>query len=276
MQLRGLAGKVAIVTGGASGIGAAASRRFAREGAKVVIGDINGDGAAAVAAEIGENALAVQFDALDVNSIKNLVDGAVAHFEGVNFLYNNAALLHAMPYDTNPVDIDFEWWDKVFAGNVRGYMAGCKYTIPHILKAGGGSIVMTSSSSAMLGDLSMFAYGASKAAVLSLVNYIATIYGKQGIRCNAISPGMVLTEGARKNISDEIETIMLENTLTPHLGDPDDVAATAVFLCSDDAKYITGQNIGVDGGLRAHLPYFADMNRQKIEWRVADKEKTAS
>lgn len=270
--MRGLSGKVAIVTGGASGIGAAACRRFVQEGAKVVIGDINGEGAAALAAELGPNALPVWFDAVDVASIKAMVDKTVEHFGGINFLYNNAALLHAMPHDTNPIDIDFEWWDRIFAGNVRGYMAGCKYAIPHILKAGGGSIVMTSSASAMLGDLSMFAYGASKAAIISLAHYVATIYGKQGIRCNAVSPGLVLTDGCKKNISDEIETIMAENTLAPRLGQPDDLAAMAVFLCSDDAQYITGQNIAVDGGLLAHLPYYSDMNRLHVEWAVADKE----
>src|SRR5579859_4053566 len=147
--MRGIAGKVAIVTGGASGIGAAACRRFVEEGAQVAIGDIDGDKAAALAVELGEAAIAVSFDAGDVASVEALVRRTVEQFGRLDFLFNNAALMSPdiIRSDTDPVTIAFETWDRTFQVNVRGYLAGCKYAIPHILSAGGGAIVMTSSGS---------------------------------------------------------------------------------------------------------------------------------
>src|SRR5215212_3606253 len=186
--LKRLEGKVAIVTGGASGIGAATCRRLVEEGAKVAIADLDALRAHELAKELGDAAVAVLFDAGDVASVEALVAATVARFGRLDILHNNAAIManEHIRKDNNPVDIDFEIWDKTFAVNVRGYVAGCKYAIPHMLKAGGGAIVMTSSGSAHRGDLSNIAYGASKAAVVNFARYVATIYGKQGIRCNTI------------------------------------------------------------------------------------------
>lgn len=266
--MRGLEGKVAIVTGGASGIGAAACRRYAAEGARVTVGDIDGDRAAALAAEIGDAALAVRFDAGDVTSIERLVAQTVERFGRLDFLFNNAALMSpdVIRRDSDPVNIEFEVWDMTMQVNARGYLAGCKYAIPHMLEAGGGSIVMTSSGSGLLGDISNIAYGASKAAIMSMARYVAAMYGKQGIRCNAICPGLIRTEGGKKNVHGPMVEIMERNTLAPRLGQPEDVGALAVYLCSDDAAFITGQSISVDGGMLSHMPYYSDMMRGAQAW----------
>ena len=266
--MRGLTDKVAVVTGGASGIGAAACRRFVAEGAKVAIGDIDADRAEALAKELGSSALAVKFDAGDTESVRNLVETAASTFGRLDFLFNNAALManEIIVRDTNPVSIDFELWDRVQRVNVRGYLAGCKYAIPHMIKAGGGAIVMTASGSGLKGDVANIAYGCSKAAIMSMSRYVATQYGKQGIRCNSINPGLIRTEGGMKNVYGPMVDIMARNTLTPRLGQAADVAAMAVFLCSDDGEFVTGQEIGVDGGIMSHMPYYSDLVQMGLGW----------
>jgi NAD(P)-dependent dehydrogenase (short-subunit alcohol dehydrogenase family) len=257
---RRLEGKVAIVTGGASGIGAATSRRLAAEGAKVAVADLNGVRASALASEIGAAAIPVQFDAQDVVSIKRLVEETVAEFGRLDILHNNAALMDptAIANDTNPVDIDFAVWDRTMEVNLRGYLAGCKYAIPHMIAVGGGAIVLTASGSGTMGDMSNVAYGTSKSAILGLNRYVATIYGSQGIRCNAINPGLIRTEGGKGNVPDEMLPIMQRNTLVPRLGVADDIAAAVAFLVSDDAAFITGTSLDVDGGMLCHAPYMSD------------------
>ena len=263
-----LSGKVAVVTGGASGIGAATCKRLVAEGAKVAIGDLNIGAAQALAAELGDAALAIRFDAGDVTSVAALIAATVERFGRLDVLHNNAALMShdVIKQDTNPVDIDFDIWDMAFRVNVRGYVAGCKYAIPHLLKAGGGAIVMTASGSGHRGDLANIAYGASKSAVIGFSRYVATIYGKQGIRCNSISPGLIRTEGGSKNVQGEMLTVMERNTLTPRLGQPEDVAAMVAFLASDDGAFVTGQDIMVDGGMLAHMPYYSDFMNAKAAW----------
>ncbi|MGY1495921.1 SDR family NAD(P)-dependent oxidoreductase [Streptomyces sp. QTS52] len=258
---RRLEGKVAVVTGGASGIGAATSRRLVAEGARVGIGDINGSGAEELAKELGDAAVGIQFDAGDVVSVERLVEATVDRFGRLDILHNNASLMAQdhIAKDTNPVDIDFAVWDRTFEVNVRGYLAGCKYAIPHMLEAGGGSIIMTASGSGKMGDLATIAYGSSKAAIIGFTRYVATIYGKSGIRCNAINPGLIRTEGGRKNVYGPMVGIMEKNTLTPRLGQPEDVAAMVAFLASDEAAFVTGTNIDVDGGMLCHAPYMSDV-----------------
>ena len=266
--MKGLTGKVAIVTGGASGIGAAACRRFVEEGARVAIGDIDGDRAQALAKELGNDALGVRFDAGDVTQVEHLVAKTVEKFGRLDFLFNNAAIMshEVVVKDTNPVDIGFDTWDLVQRVNVRGYLAGCKYAIPHMLKAGGGSIVMTASGSGIRGDISNIAYGCSKAAIICMAMYVATQFGKQGIRCNAINPGLIRTEGGKKNVHGPILDIVSRNHLTPYVGQPEDIGAMAVYLCSDDARFITGQAINVDGGINAHMPYYSEMLNLGTTW----------
>ena len=267
--MKGIEGKVAVVTGGASGIGAAACRHFAAAGARVVIGDIDAERAQALAAEIGERcAWPFGFDAADTGQVRQLVEQGAAHFGRLDFLFNNAALVSRdiVKRDTNPVDIEFEVWDRVLAVNARGYLAGCKYAIPHLLKAGGGAIVMTGSGSGLRGDLANIAYGASKAAIMSLSRSVATIYGKQGIRCNVVNPGLIVTERGRETMAPAVRDVLLRHTLTPRLGVPDDIAAMVLHLCSDDGAFITGQAISVDGGMQEHMPYYAVFSSGKANW----------
>ena len=132
--------------------------------------------------------------------------------------------------------------------------------------AGGGAIVMTSSGSAHRGDLSNIAYGASKAAVTNFARYVATIYGKQGIRCNTISPGLIRTEGGQKNVQGAMVKVMADNTLAPRLGLPEDIAAAVAYLVSDDGAFVTGQDIAVDGGMLAHMPYYSDFLNATAAW----------
>jgi NAD(P)-dependent dehydrogenase (short-subunit alcohol dehydrogenase family) len=267
--MKGLVGKVAIVTGGASGIGAAACRRFVAEGARVVIGDLSAPRAQALADELGRAAIAVAFDAEDTAQVRQLVERGVAHFGRLDCLFNNAALIapEVNRRDSNPVDIEFEIWDRTLAVNARGYLAGCKYAIPHLLAAGGGSIVMTGSGAGLLGDLANIAYSASKAAIMSLARSVATIYGKQGIRCNVINPGLVVGEGGgSRNVPSPMRDLLLRHTLTPRVGMPEDIGALAVYLCSDDAGFITGQSISVDGGMQSHAPYYADFMAGAATW----------
>jgi NAD(P)-dependent dehydrogenase (short-subunit alcohol dehydrogenase family) len=261
MTARRFEGKVAIVTGAGSGIGAATAKRLAEEGAKVGVGDINGELAEKVAAEIGDAAVAVEFDAGDVAAVERLVSTTVERFGRLDVLHNNAAIMAPdhIAQDTNPVDIPFEIWDRTFAVNVRGYLAGCKYAIPHMLEAGGGAIVMTVSGSAKLGDLGAIAYASSKGAINIFIKSVATIYGKQGIRCNGINPGLIRTEGGRRNVHGEMVDIQLRNTLTPRLGEAEDIAAAVAYLASDEAAFVTGAILDVDGGMLCHMPYMTDV-----------------
>jgi NAD(P)-dependent dehydrogenase (short-subunit alcohol dehydrogenase family) len=260
---RRLDGKVAIVTGGASGIGAASVRRLAAEGARVAVGDINAEAADRLAAELGDIAIAVPFDAEDVGSVERLVDTTVEHFGQLDILHNNAANLAPEHFlrDTDAINIDFDVWDKTFATNVRGYLAGCKYALPHMLTQGGGAIVNTASISGMLGDLTYIAYGSSKAAIIGLTRYVATAYGHRGIRCNAINPGPIRSAASDANIENDLYDVYARATLVGRWGEPAEIAATVAWLASDDAKYVTGAVIDVDGGMLSHLPYVADMLR---------------
>jgi NAD(P)-dependent dehydrogenase (short-subunit alcohol dehydrogenase family) len=269
---RRLDGKVAIVTGGASGIGAASARRLAAEGARVAIGDINAAAADRLADELGEGVIGVAFDAADVSSVERLVETTVEHFGQLDILHNNAANLSPEHFsrDTHPVDIDFEVWDRTFAVNVRGYLAGCKYAIPHMLTRGGGAIVNTASVSGMLGDLTYVAYGSSKAAIVGLTRYVATAYGKRGIRCNAINPGPIRSAASDANIESDLSDVYAQATLVGRWGEPAEIAAAVAWLASDDAAYVTGAVIDVDGGMLSHLPYVADLLRDQSESLAAN------
>jgi len=151
-------------------------------------------------------------------------------------------------------------WDTLLRVNLRGTMVASRTAIPHLRKRGGGVIINTSSGAALAGALSHTAYSASKAAINSLTQSIATQHGKEGIRCNAVSPGLIVTPATRDSYaSSGVGEIMLRHQLSPRLGRPEDVAAAVVFLASDDAEFITGQVLCVDGGSLAHQPYIADL-----------------
>jgi len=245
-----LSGKVAIVTGGAGGIGRASALALGREGARVVVADLDADGAARVAEEVGADALAIAVDVSDEAQVAAMIARTVASFGRLDVLHNNAALTSAdvLARDTVVTEMALDVWERTLAVNLRSQMLGCKHAIPAMLAGGGGSIVNTSSGAANIGDVTRVAYGVSKAGVQALTRYVATAHGKQGIRANAIVPGLVVTPAVTSQLSDAVLAQVADVNLTPYLGRPEDVAAVVVFLASDDARYVTGQMIAVDGG----------------------------
>jgi len=259
-------GKVALVTGAGGGIGAACALALAREGAAVAVADIDLASAerqvAAIEAE-GGNAIALQADLGDEASVIAMVEATVARLGGLDILHNNAADTRLSSTRDRPVEsVDTEVWDAILRINLRGTMIACRTAIPH-LRRRGGVIINTSSDAALAGALSHTAYSASKAAINSLTQGIATQHGKEGIRCNAISPGLIVTPSTKDSYAASgVGDIMLRHHLTPRLGRPEDIAAALVFLASDEAGFITGQIICVDGGSLAHQPYVADFISQ--------------
>lgn len=260
MDSKRFTGKVAIVTGGASGIGEATCRRLVREGAQVVVADRNLEAAGVLAGELGSQALAVAFEAGEVATVEALVRKTVEHFGRLDVLHNNAAIsspsVHAR--DTNAIDIDFETWDLVLSVNLRGYLAACKYALPHMIEQGGGAIVNSASAGAFAGDSSRIAYNVSKAAIVGLTRQIATQHGRQGIRCNAVAPGLVLTPAAQAVARDVVE-VMDRHILTKAFGEASDIANLVCFLASEEARYINGHTYLIDGGMLAHNPVTPDL-----------------
>jgi NAD(P)-dependent dehydrogenase (short-subunit alcohol dehydrogenase family) len=257
-----LEGKVALVTGAASGIGFASAFALAREGARVVVVDIAELGAkqaAAAIADAGGEAIGVIADVAEEGDVEAAVVAAVETYGGLDIVHNNAAASapEIMGRDLDIVNMDVEIWDRVMGVNLRGVMLGCKHAIPRLIERGGGSIVNTSSAAGLTGDLSRPAYGASKAGVNSLTQNVATLYGKRGIRCNAIAPGVIETPSVIANLTPELVATYAQSTLTPRLGRPEDIANAVVFLASDESAFITGQVLSVDGGMLSHHPTYA-------------------
>lgn len=254
-----LEGKVAIITGGAGGIGSAAAERFIAEGAQVVIADLFFERSKAVAERLGGNAVPMYYDAGDDASIKAAVDETVSRFGRLDILFNNAALtnIEEQQQDTTLTEIPLEIWDKTLAVNLRGVMMGTRLALPHMIAAKGGAIINTASGSGLAGDIARVAYGTSKGAVITFTKYVAVQYGRFGIRSNAIAPGVIMTEQMKK-LPLLAETIK-RHVVTPRLGIPEDIAALAAFLAADESAYITGQTICCDGGHLAHQPQIADM-----------------
>jgi NAD(P)-dependent dehydrogenase (short-subunit alcohol dehydrogenase family) len=264
MQAGRLAGKVAIVTGAASGIGRATALALAREGAAVVVADLNAEGAKRVAGEIegaGGRAHAQPADVSSEPSVVAMVAAAVERFGGLDVLHNNAALTDpaVMAADGEITSLALDTLERTLAVNLRGPLLGCKHAIPRMLERGGGSIVNTSSAAALAGDLVRTAYGISKAGVDSLTRYVATQYGKRGIRCNSIAPGVIATPALAANVPKELLAVYERSHLTPRLGRPEDIAALVVFLASDESAFLTGQTLCADGGLLAHHPAVGEM-----------------
>jgi NAD(P)-dependent dehydrogenase (short-subunit alcohol dehydrogenase family) len=250
--------KVVIVTGGGGGIGRSTVLRFAQEGGAVGVADINGAAAEAVAEEAraaGGQAIALPVDVSDEAAVKSMIETIVEAFGGLDVLHNNAALLTAdiLGRDKDVVEFERDVFEQTMTVNVLGPMFAVKYAIPQMLERGKGAIVNTSSLAATRAQRELPIYGMSKAALEAFTRYVAVQYSKRRIRCNNVSPGAIVTPKALETGSEEHRQKRLGDVLTPRLGDPKDIAATAVFLASDDAEYITGHTIQVDGGWSTHV-----------------------
>ncbi|MET7773829.1 SDR family oxidoreductase [Nocardia sp. NPDC005366] len=252
MGLPGLSGKIAVIAGGGSGIGAETALRLGGEGCLVVVGDLAESAAARTAKLIGESggtAVSVGFDLADPESVRGLLDTAVGEFGGVDALFNVGADMGAVRTDSNVVDIDLEIWDRTMTVNLRGYVLTMKYAIPHMLTRGGGVIVNTSSAAAFQGEPARPAYATAKAGIGALTRHVASRWGREGIRCNAVAPGFTATETIRSAPHwPDLEAAALKRMRSPRVGETGDIAAIVAFLMSEDGAWINGQILNIDGG----------------------------
>jgi NAD(P)-dependent dehydrogenase (short-subunit alcohol dehydrogenase family) len=249
--MRGLESKVAVVAGGGSGIGAATAARLASEGAAVVVGDLAGDNATKTAEEIsgrGGRAIAVQFDIADEASVVDLIAATVEEFGGLDLLHANAADLSPdnVGRDSDAVSVPLDVFDRTIEVNLRGHLLCTRHAIDRMLERGGGAIVYTSSAAAFIGEPQRPSYGIAKSGINALARHVASKWGKQGIRANAVAPGLVLTRAISED--SPIREWALKSTRSPRLGQPEDIAAAVAFLMSADGEWINGQVLSVDGG----------------------------
>ena len=246
-----LEGKVALITGGARGQGAAEAMLFAREGAKVVIADVldrEGMAVAAEIAELGGEALYVHLDVSSETDWRQAVDTVVSSYGKLDVLVNNAAIWRG----GNVADTSSEQWDQVLAINAKGAFLGTKLAIPQMRNAGGGSIVNISSTAGLVGSRTSTAYSASKGAVRLLTKSTAVQYGAEGIRANSIHPGPIDTAMGDQVWPDAgSREEAIQRTVLKRLGTPDDIANGALFLASDESSFMTGTELVIDGGLTA-------------------------
>ena len=248
--MHGLQGKVVVVAGGATGIGAATCRRLAEEGARVVVGDINADAAKATAEAIGGSH--VRFDISREDDCRALVEHAVDEFGGLDGLFNVAAdtskATLGRDSGSDLLTVPLDVWQRTLDVNLTGTFLMTRCALPALLERGGGSIVNTLSGLVFYGDRIRPAYLASKGALVALTRHVAARWGKDGIRCNAVAPGFVVTEQVEHNVPQEERDRILAVNRSPRHGRPEDIAATVAFLLSDDAEWINGQMHLVNGG----------------------------
>lgn len=250
--MKNLSGKRVLVCGGASGIGAATAKRLGAEGALVGIGDMNLEGAKAVAGDIqalGGDAIAWQYDQAQDASVEALVQGAIAHFGELDGLFANVADLQIIHEDGDLLSNDSALWARTLQVNVTGTAMLMRAALPHMLARGSGVFVLTSSDAGVVGEPERPAYAASKAAVNSLCRHVASKWGRDGIRCNVVSPGFVLTEQLDANISQEMKDWALKGARTNRHGRSEDIAAAVSFLLSDEGEWVNGQVWRVNGGV---------------------------
>ncbi len=250
-----LADKVALITGAGGGQGRAAAVMFAREGAKVVVTDIKVEGGhetVELVKAAGGEAVFQETDVSKAADIQAAVGRTVETYGGLHILYNNAAVLHKQ--DTTVTNLEEDMWDFVIGVNLKSVYLGCKYGIPEITKADGGSIINVSSLAGILGVGNVHAYTAAKGGVVSLTRAIATAYASKNIRCNAICPGAVDTP-MMAHVLHSSNPKRLERVAKSHplgrVGTPEDVAAMGLFLASDESSWVTGSVFTVDGGYAA-------------------------
>lgn len=246
--------KVALITGAASGIGREAALLFAREGAAIAAVDLDGEAAAATAAEIvahGGSAVGVVADVADAGEAEAMVATSEERFGRLDIVFNNAGVM--LSEDGGALDTTEEIWDRTLAINAKGVFFGCKYAIPALQRSGGGSIVNTASFVALLGAAtSQVAYTASKGAVLALSRELAVVHARDNIRVNALCPGPLRTELLMKFLDTEAKRQRrLVHVPMGRFGEAAEIAKAALFLASEDSSFMTGASLVVDGGITA-------------------------
>lgn len=250
-----LQNRVAVITGAGSGIGQAMANLFAREGARIFAADINGDAAQQTASMIAEAGGASQSLAVDVtqpDQVRGMIEQARASYGRIDILCNNAGIGST----TDVVDCEPDDWDRVMTVNVKSVYLGCKYAVPGMIEQGGGVIINTASVAGMVGIVKRAAYCASKGAVIALTRQVAIEYVKQRIRVNCLCPGTVDSPWVERLLAQSDDRVAAREALEARqpmgrLGTPEEVAAAALYLASDDAAFITGTGLVIDGGWTA-------------------------
>ncbi len=251
-DMKRLQGKVALITGAASGIGKASASLFATEGAILGLMDINGEGGQTVSESIlneGGTAKFINVDVTDGDQVKSAVQAFAAAFGGIDVLYNNAG--GATPRDDHVLNMPLDEFDKAIALNLFGPFAACRYVIPEMEKRGGGSIINTASIRSMIGTVGADGYTSAKGGIVTLTRALAVQCAAKGIRVNAIAPGAVLTERVKTLMTAGNDSGPDKNMIEKHLlglGQPEMVASAALFFACEDSRWITGQILPVDGG----------------------------
>jgi NAD(P)-dependent dehydrogenase (short-subunit alcohol dehydrogenase family) len=252
-----LDGKVAIVTGGAGGIGSGTCRYLAGDGAAVVVADLPSRQPSRLADELvasGHRAIAAEVDITVEAQVAAMAQATLDAFGRIDGLHANAAATHLVRSDGDLMDLDRHEFEQAFQVNVIGTWLCCKAVIPPMMTQGGGSIVATSSLAATHAGIDKTAYGTTKAGVAALMRTIATQYGKRGIRANTILPGLIIHDQGTHLMPDVMKQGVLDQVLTPDLGDTDDIASLVAYLFSDESRYLQGQQFAVDGGMGVHSP----------------------
>jgi NAD(P)-dependent dehydrogenase (short-subunit alcohol dehydrogenase family) len=253
-----LNGRVAIVTGagGQGGIGECTARLLAEAGARVVIADLATsklEETAAFLAQEGHDVSHCATDISDERSVASLIRFTQQKYGRLDILDNNAAS-QGQAEDRDVTSMSVELWDHIMGVNARGTMLMCKHALPVMIAGGGGSIINISSGTSTAGDFFATAYAASKGAINTFTRYVATQYGAQGIRCNALVLGLIATPVLKSVMPEPLRDIFRDNKLVGRLGEPRDIAEMVLFLASDRSRFLTGQLLPVDGGFYAHTP----------------------
>jgi NAD(P)-dependent dehydrogenase (short-subunit alcohol dehydrogenase family) len=247
-----LDGKVLVVAAGGQGIGAATARRLASEGASVVVGDLDPATARSVAEGIvdaGGRAIGVGFDIADAGGNQILIAAAVETYGGLDGVHINAADMRSLMSDGDVLGVDLAVFDRTIAVNLRGHLLCTRAALPELVKRGGGALVYTASTAAFAGEPVRVSYAMAKSGLLALMRHVASAFGRQGVRANAVAPGFVVTPELEGHVPPEFLAHTQAQTPHPRLGRVGDIAAMVAHLLSDDGAWVNGQTITVDGGV---------------------------